>query len=251
MHFHGMPAPYYSDNHITIYHGDNRELLPLLAAALPSSDCPLLDAVLTDPPYDMATHKGARTTAHKGELVDFESITYADLADRLGEIASMEPAWVVMTCADSHCARFEGEKWPGRLRFVRRGVWDKLHTGAPQKTGDRPAQGWEAVAHFWGDGQKRARRCWSGGGRDSVYRHPIERSKVNPTAKPYSLVSEWVSLFSTPGGLILDPWCGRGTVARAAKDRGRRCIAIDVREEQCEAAAEWASQAVLPGMAAA
>ncbi len=34
--------PYYSDDYVTIYHGDNREILPALEK---------VDLVLTDPPY--------------------------------------------------------------------------------------------------------------------------------------------------------------------------------------------------------
>lgn len=37
-----LPTPYYQDDACTIYHGDCREILPLL---------PVVDLVLTDPPY--------------------------------------------------------------------------------------------------------------------------------------------------------------------------------------------------------
>lgn len=39
-----LPKPYYDEGGITIYHGDCREILPLL---------PKVDLVLTDPPYGM------------------------------------------------------------------------------------------------------------------------------------------------------------------------------------------------------
>ena len=38
----GLPKPYYQDEYVTLYHGDCRELLPLM---------PKVDLVLTDPPY--------------------------------------------------------------------------------------------------------------------------------------------------------------------------------------------------------
>jgi DNA modification methylase len=38
----GLPKPYYQDEHVTLYYGDCRELLPLM---------PKVDLVLTDPPY--------------------------------------------------------------------------------------------------------------------------------------------------------------------------------------------------------
>ena len=49
-----LPAPYYSDDAVTIYHGDCRELLPLM---------PKVDLVLTDPPYGIAYESG-----HEGRL---------------------------------------------------------------------------------------------------------------------------------------------------------------------------------------
>ena len=42
-----MTEPYYTDDAVTLYHGDNREIL----AALPSAS---LDACVTDPPYELA-----------------------------------------------------------------------------------------------------------------------------------------------------------------------------------------------------
>jgi tRNA G10 N-methylase Trm11 len=49
----GLPAPYYADDAVVIYHGDCRELLPLL---------PKVDLVLTDPPYGvgLGTHADAK-----------------------------------------------------------------------------------------------------------------------------------------------------------------------------------------------
>jgi DNA modification methylase len=49
-------TPYYEDDHVTIYHGDCREILPLL---------PVADLILTDPPYglgDLWAGGGGETT---------------------------------------------------------------------------------------------------------------------------------------------------------------------------------------------
>lgn len=37
------PSPYYSDDHVTIYHGDCLDVLPTLGQ---------VELVVTDPPYD-------------------------------------------------------------------------------------------------------------------------------------------------------------------------------------------------------
>jgi len=60
----------------------------------------------------------------------------------------------------------------------------------------------------------------------------------HPTVKPLSLMKYLLMLLSTPdGGVILDPFLGSGTTALAAKQLGRRCIAIELDEHYCEIAA--------------
>jgi len=46
-----LPAPYYEDDAVQIFHGDCRELLPFM---------PAVDLVLTDPPYGIAYQHGER-----------------------------------------------------------------------------------------------------------------------------------------------------------------------------------------------
>jgi len=45
--------PYFSDDHVTLYHGDCRDVLPGLG---PFETC------ITDPPYSLGFLTGARTT---------------------------------------------------------------------------------------------------------------------------------------------------------------------------------------------
>jgi site-specific DNA-methyltransferase (adenine-specific) len=228
--------PYYQDSAVTIYHGDCRDVLGSLADAS-------VDLVLTDPPYSSATHEGARTQAmvfHEAEeRIDFSSISEEELVASLTDVGRVARRWVVATMDWRHIGRLADCPPPG-LRFVRFGVWVKPN-GAPQFTGDRPGPGWEGVAFLHREG---APLEWHGGGRSSVWIH----NKVNsdhPTGKPLPLIGEWVSLFSNPGDLVLDPWMGAGTTLRAAKDRGRRAIGIEIEERYCEVAARRLSQEVL------
>ena len=90
------------------------------------------------------------------------------------------------------------------------------------------------------------RKKWNGGGHPAVWSHLtcMERggqarsnnTRGHPTQKPLDLMLELVSLFTDPGDLILDPYCGSGTTGVACLRLGRRFIG-------CEMSAEWAQLA--------
>ena len=67
----------------------------------------------------------------------------------------------------------------------------------------------------------------------------------NEAPFPESLAEWFVRSCCPEGGLIIDPFSGSGTTCAVAKKLGRRAIGIDVRENQCEIAAERLRQGVL------
>lgn len=234
-------TPYYYDEDagIAILHGDCRELLPLFA---PES----VDLVLTDPPYTDKTHEGARTGVYNTfngdpavRLVDFSSFTEETLRECFDVIGRVARTWVVSFMDYRHAIVFDTFP-PEHLRFIRLGIWVKPN-GAPQFTGDRPGQGWEAIVIMHRLG---GRMRWNGGGHHAVWTCNKARSE-HPTGKPLPLVKELLCLFSNHGDLLLDPFMGGGTSLRAAKDLGRRAIGIELEEKYCEIAAKRLSQGVL------
>ena len=232
-----MDALFYSEPGFRIYHGDARELVPAIVGSH------AVQHVITDPPYDAATHAGAQGAGGKrpaGELVDFAPITAVEIADVLSRAAPRR--WVVATVDYRHIQPLQ-DRPPLGLRFVRFGVWVKPD-GAPQFTGDRPAQGWEAVAILHAEGN--ALR-WNSGGDRAVWTVPRARPANHPTEKPIALVRQWIAQFTDVGDLILDPFMGSGTVLRAAKDLGRQAIGIEIDRRWCEHAAGRLAQSVMPG----
>lgn len=120
--------------------------------------------------------------------------------------------------------------------YVRACIWDKVD-GAPQFTGDRPAAGAEAIVCAHPKGKK----AWNGGGRRSVFRHEVngERGgKPHPSTKPLPLMLELVSLFTEPGEIVLDPFCGSGSTGVACLRLGRRFIGIELNPEWAEVSRE-------------
>lgn len=219
--------PYYEHGGITIYHARCEDVLPEVQA----------DVIISDPPYADETHQGARTGDGTRALVDFDSVTAADLRS---VFASANVArWVVATMDWRHIAAMETDP-PAGLRFVRFGIWVKPN-GAPQFTGDRPATGWEGVGILHRDGVPMR---WNGGGAHGVWSFNKVNS-LHPTGKPLQLVQRFVQLFSDPGETVLDPYCGGGTTLRAALNLGRRAIGIEADERHCETAARRMTQEVL------
>jgi len=231
--------PYYEHGGIKIYHADCRDILPQLS----SDSC---DCVITDPPYSEQTMIGARTHPNVGFdndnslLVPF-STSIHDLRSILAECSRVAMRWVVATVDWKHAAELERNP-PTGLRFVRLGIWVKPD-GAPQFTGDRPAQGWEAVAILH---KKENSLDWNGGGSRAVWTHHIARACEvgHPTPKPIALMKDFTRLFACGSYPILDPFCGSGTTLQAAKEHGLDAIGIEIEERYCEIAAKRLSQEV-------
>jgi hypothetical protein len=58
----------------------------------------------------------------------------------------------------------------------------------------------------------------------------------NEAPFPEHLAEFFIRSFCPPGGTVIDPFCGSGTVPKMAKLAGRNAIGIDVRESQIEIA---------------
>ena len=204
-----LPKPFYEDGSVTIYHGDARELVPLVEA----------DVLVTDPPYGIGANRmtlgNGRTRIDRGDR-DWDSEA-PDLAPLL---ASGMPAVI----------------WGGNyfdLPISRRWlVWDK-------GTGDNDFADCELAWTNLPGVVKRFTRSWVG----SNARQHSEGRRFHPTQKPLELMA-WCIGFC-PDGTILDPFMGSGTTLRAAKDLGRKAIGIELEERYCEIAAERCSQEVL------
>jgi DNA modification methylase len=63
---------------------------------------------------------------------------------------------------------------------------------------------------------------------------------------PIALCEWWVRYLTPPGGTVLDPFCGSGTVLRAAKCNNRPALGIEAVEAYCRAAAGTLRQQMLP-----
>jgi DNA modification methylase len=211
--------PYYDHGGVTIYHGDCREVLGDIDAAV----------MVTDPPYGIACSSGRGGKFFDAEIVGDGNTTARDEALCL---------W-----GDRPALVFGSWKMP-RPRGVRHVLtWEKGdHVGM----GDLsiPWRPNTEEIYVLGSG-------FSGHRGSSVLRvnapspnFTPARQRYHPTEKPVRLML--VLLSKCPSGTIADPFAGSGSTLVAAKNLGRRAIGIEIEERYCEIAARRLSQEVLP-----
>lgn len=72
-----------------------------------------------------------------------------------------------------------------------------------------------------------------------------EDKSDHPAPFPFDLARDHVATWSNPGDLVLDPFSGSGTTAKAAKALGRQFIGLEVNPDYCKIAEQRIAQEVL------
>lgn len=233
--------PYYSQDNLTIYHGDAREILPSLGSGIAR-------LILTDPPYnvseDDADIKDLHGNAVYGGQRDFgqwdrewDPMDLLVPAERLlytgGSLIAFCSDWLL-----SHYKQYDLLKSRGTM------VWDKVNAPPSYRPGYMSYTEWIVWLQKPG-----APIVWNGGGAVSnilrFNRCSGGERTAHPTQKPLDLIENLMARHSHKGDLIIDPYMGSGTTLRAAKNLGRRAIGIELDERWCELAAKRLGQDVL------
>lgn len=202
-----------------------------------------VDHFVCDPPYRRDLYLGFRTNAGarghslgaRNRRFGHESKAHLELANMaigsaddlaapaVAEMLRLSRRWMVIF----HDAE-GGEMWrtPLGAAHIRCGVWVKTNP-VPQISGDRPAQGYEAIEIAHGPGRKR----WNGGGRPAVWTAGAlqgnwgERvGNPHPCPKPLEIMEGLIRDFTDPGDLVCDPFAGSGTTGVACIRLGRRFL---------------------------
>lgn len=206
--------PYYQDEWATIYHGDCREVLPLL---------PKVDLVLTDPPYGVGY----------------------DYGDEISDDPEKHWPWML------DALRLMREVAPTVFTHRQKAVWhlpEPTHLGIWHKTLalGYAISGW--LAHWEPVFVYGAEVGRTDNGRKAasfdVWSMPCVPNKHgHPAEKPIRLYKALLQTFPQYE-IICDPFMGSGTTLRAAKDLGRKSIGVEIEEKYCEIAVKRLQQEV-------
>jgi DNA modification methylase len=218
-------TPYYEHGGITIYHGDCRDVLPLVA----------YDAVITDPPYGVEFKgKATKWTSPSGG--------YASIPDTAGDIDAVVLP-VITGIVSGGC---RAVITPGRRSMFRYPEPKTVGTIFYPSGAGMNSWGFtcsQPIYYYGKDPYLAARR---GSRPDSFSTTESAAPNGHPCPKPLGTMRWLVRRGSLPGEVVCDPFMGSGTTLHAAQLEGRKAIGIEIEERYCEIAAERLRQEVLP-----
>lgn len=250
--------PYYDDGQITLYHGDNRDVLPLLAAGT-------FDVAVTSPPYNLGEQtpltngKQFRTAAHGGlwgraalangyGADDADTLPYPEYVD--WQRGVLTECWRLLTDRGAIYYNHKPRPFARELRLPL-----DLNPGLPLRQvviWRRPGGINFSHTHY----QPRCEwvmvlakpafelRDRSASGIGDVWEFPPDMKNPHPAPFPLRLPATVIE--TTGATAVLDPHAGSGTTLRAAKNAGIRAVGIERNEAYCEQAARRLAQQVLP-----
>jgi len=209
-------SPYYSDEWVTLCHGDCREVTEWLSA----------DVLVTDPPYGIGYQSGRPRDTLAASIAGDEDTAERD--------AALE-AW-----GDRPALVFGTWRIPRPTGTRARLVWDT-----------KGALGMGDLSIPWKPSDQEIYVLGSGfaGPRTSnvLCYAPVQSMSRNgrehPHQKPVPLLLDL--LVKCPPGTVADPFAGSGSTLVAAKRLGRKAIGIEREERYCEIAAKRLAQGVL------
>jgi site-specific DNA-methyltransferase (adenine-specific) len=185
----------------------------VLLASLPDES---VDLIVTDPPY--AFDRGS--THFREWFEELPDDAWPRIMRELYRVLR-DDAHAYLFCDWRTQRIFEDASESAGFRVHRPIVWDKL---SPALGGTWRSQS-ELILFL-----EKGRRPGNFRNRGNVL-HAPRVARGYPTEKPVRVIRPLISQSSFPGELVLDPFCGSGSVGKAARELGRRGLLCDVDAE--------------------
>lgn len=222
-----LPKPYFEKHGITIYHGDAREILPLVE----------FDAFVADPPYGIGKTNGGPNS--RNEIKGRYDATFDDTQEYVATVCA-----AVIRLAIKQATAGRGAVTCGRTN-----MW---HYPPARDVGALVSPRAVGVS-YWGRPTWQPVLFYGNAANAGEQLKPLHRLMMNaapknghPCPKPIESWRWVVGKASKEGETVCDPFMGSGTTLVAAKLDGRRAIGIEIEERYCEIAANRLRQGVLP-----
>ncbi len=192
------------------------------------------DAVITDPPYGLGGRVFEFPHKHYSAINEaWDMFAPVDWMDEVGRVLRPSGSVICFGVRQSiyeFAAKALSLKW----RLVNDVTWVKPDA-PPNFTGRMMAESTERFLWFCPSGtgwtyNLSVVKAMNGGiNLRDVWYYSIERNnRLHPSQKPLALMTRIVQLITRPGDLVIDPFCGSGTTALAARACGRRWICGDL-----------------------
>jgi DNA modification methylase len=255
----------------TVYHGDSREVLPLL----PDNH---FDCVVTSPPYFWQRDYEEPNQIGREDTIGGYVATLVSVMEQVRRVLAKD-GLLFLNLGDTYYSRKGEPKGNDRKNWARRfGVRavDLKGLGVPRKTAigipwrvalgmidagwtlrspivwkrkasqpeptakDRPWRTHEMVFMFSKSPVYYFCREHLEGQEDVWTIHTQSRNtqQKNTAFFPEALVRRCLNVGCKPGGRVLDPFVGTGTALRVSLDSGRHAVGVDLSKGLCETTAE-------------
>ena len=250
-------TPYYSDDHVTLYHGDCRDVLPTLrgvACAVTSPPYNTLGSRMPSKPSGIWKQMGVgfldsiNSTGYADDMVEADYVEWQrSVADAVAAATVPGGSWFY-----NHKVRYRDGVMVHPIDIVRSFtgwslrqelIWDR--PGSMTFNARMYAPSDERIYWLVRDG---AKHRWNqeAVGLMTVWRmSPAVEVDGHPCPFPETLVSRCLMGTTAPGDVVLDPFAGSGTTLVAAKAMDRKAIGIELEERYCEVAANRLRQEVI------
>lgn len=249
-----MTTPYYSDALVTLWLGDCRGDYH---AGMWTPHGVSGDVIIADPPYgetslvwDRWPEAWPRRLVGARQMWCFGSMRMflAQRHEFAGWKYSQEVVWEKHNGSSFHADRFRRVHELATHWY--RGTWGSLYhetPTTPDAVARTVARGKRRPNHM-GHIEKSAYESEDGGPllmRSVIYCRSEHGHALHPTQKPLGILTPLIEYSCPPGGTVLDPFSGAGSVLLAARLIGRRAIGWEIDERYCEIAANRLAQGSL------
>jgi len=200
--------------------------------------------VFTDPPYNVAID---------GNVCGLGRIRHREFAMGCGEMSEVEFTTFLQTVFDRLAEHtIDGSihqicmDWRHMWEMLAAGrqvyelknlcVWNKTNAGMGSfyRSKHELVFVWKSgsAAHInnfeLGQHGRNRTNVWDYAGVNTMRAGRLEELAMHPTVKPVALVADAIKDCSRRGGLVLDPFCGSGTILIAAERTGRKARALEI-----------------------